>query len=330
MRSSLPNKKELSEAAKGPSWVRSVGDVEALGIGRGVRALYGRWFNFQQELRRRQHDAPAVKAWRDTAAPLAPIQQRVLDDLRANGFAAVDVRTLVGDDHWLALRGLVEPWLATDEVKKAEHAYQTSQERKWKDYLVRMFGRDSRIPIDSPIIALATAPAILDVVNTYVGMLSKILYVDVWNTVPLVHEGPNMGSQRWHRDPEDAKLVKVFLYFNDVDAESGAMQYVPNSRRGERFGSLWPQEFPKGSVPPPEEFEREIPPSAWHTCAYPAGTLVFVDTSGFHRGGRATAARRVLATWTFTRQSSVWPRAFELEGKPPTDASPAYRFALLS
>ena len=70
------------------------------------------------------------------------------------------------------------------------------------------------------------------------------------------------------------------------------MQYVPKSRRGERFGSLWPQEFPKGSVPPPEEFEREIPPSAWHTCAYPAGTLVFVDTSGFHRGGRASRAMK--------------------------------------
>jgi hypothetical protein len=330
MSSSLPNKKQLTEAAQGPSWVRSIGDVEALGIGRGVRALYGRWFDFQQERRRRQHDAPAIEAFRANAPPLAPLQQHVLESLRAKGFASADVRALAGGDRWTELRDLVEPWLATEDMRKAERAYQTSEDRKWKDYLVRMFGRESRIPIGSPLIQLAAAPAILDVVNTYLGMFSKVLYVDVWNTVPLVHEGPNMGSQRWHRDPEDAKLVKVFLYFNDVDADSGAMQYVPNSRRGERFGGLWPQEFPKGSVPPPEEFEREIPPSEWHTCAYPTGTLVFVDTSGFHRGGRATTSRRVVGTWTFTRQSSVWPRAFQLVGIPPADVSPGYRFALLS
>jgi hypothetical protein len=330
MPSSLANKKELSEAAQGPPWVRSIGSVETLGIGKGVRALYGRWFEHLQERRRQQQDAAAVAAFRAAPPRLAPVQQRVVDALTARGVAYADVRELVGPVWWERLQTAVTPWLESQRVRDAEHTYRTSTEKKWKDYLVRMFGRDAPIALDSPWIQFALQPAVIDTVNTYLGLLSKLLYVDVWDTVPLVHDGPDMGSQRWHRDPEDAKLVKTFLYFSDVDAGSGAMQYVPNSRRGEQYGRLWPQQFPKGSVPPPEEFDRLIPADARELCAKPSGTLMFVDTSGFHRGGRALDRRRVLATWTYTRQSSVWPRAFELTGAGNASLSEAGRFALLS
>ena len=315
--------------SRGPAWVRSIAGVEALGIGRGASALYGRWFDFQQQRRRQQEDAPAVKAFRLQRPALSGPQQRVVDALVDSGIAHVDLAAL-GSAEWRHRLGVeVEEWIGSPEIAAAEHAYRTSAEKRWKDYLVRKFGRGAVIPFDSPWLQFAIQPVILDVVNTYLGMLSKILYIDVWDTVPLVHDGPDTGSQRWHRDPEDSKLVKVFLYFSDVDAAAGAMEYVPHSRRGDRYGNLWPQQFPKGSVPPPEEFERAIPRDAWTMCAHPAGTLVFVDPSGFHRGGRALTSRRVLATWTYTRQSSVWPRAFELVGAPPSPPPPVH-FALFS
>jgi hypothetical protein len=328
MSSSLPNKKALAEAAQGPSWVRSMSQVQALGVGRAVRTMYGRWFDFQLERHRRQQDAPATAAFRSGRPSLTAAQDHVVRDLMERGVAHASLTSLVEPSWWETLRTQADSWLQSPEVQAAERAYQTAQARRWKDYLVRMFGRGAPIAFDAPWIQFAIQPAVLDVVNTYLGMFSKVLYVDVWDTVPLRHDGPDMGSQRWHRDPEDAKLVKVFLYFSDVDSESGAMEYVPYSRRGERYGNLWPQEFPKGSVPPLDEFDRLVPQAAREICAYPAGTLLFVDTSGFHRGGRAVAARRVTATWTFTRQSSVWPAAFELIGAPP-ELPPAHRFALL-
>ena len=329
MPSSLANKKELSEAAQGPPWVRSAAAVQTLGIGHSVRAIYDWWFDLQRRRRCRQLDASAVAAFRASHSQLTSTQQRIVHDLESRGIAHAHITDLPGGNWWNTLRAEVEPWLASPDVLAAEHAYRTSEERRWKDYLVRMFGRGAAIPFTSVWTQFAIQPALLDVVNSYLGMLSKILYIDVWNTVPLVHAGPDMGSQRWHRDPEDAKLVKIFLYFSDVGDSAGPMQYVPNSRRGERFGSLWPQQFPKGSVPPPDEFERAIPRSEWATCTHPAGTLLFVDTSGFHRGGRALDSRRVLATWTYTRQSSVWPRAFELTGAPES-LPPPVRFALAS
>ena len=35
------------------------------------------------------------------------------------------------------------------------------------------------------------------------------------------------------------------------------------------------------------------------------GTLIFCNTSGFHRGGYATGKPRVLATWTYSSPASL-------------------------
>jgi hypothetical protein len=37
----------------------------------------------------------------------------------------------------------------------------------------------------------------------------------------------------------------------------------------------------------------------------PKGTIIFCNTSGFHRGGFATGKHRVLATWTWDSPASL-------------------------
>lgn len=161
------------------------------------------------------------------------------------------------------------------------------------------------------------------------GVYSALQYLDVWNTLAVPDRRKFTGSQNWHRDPEDLRVVKVFLYLSDVDEGAGPMHYVPNSRQGERFGHLWPQRFPDGSYPPAEEFERRIPRSEWVTCMHPAGTMVFADTVGFHMGGRATERNRVLATWCYATPGSVWGRGFKTDPPGANDGlSPAACAAL--
>ena len=57
---------------------------------------------------------------------------------------------------------------------------------------------------------------LLDLANTYLGMWSKLEYVDLWYT-PAADEGERKSSQRWHRDFNDRQLLKAFLYLSDVD-----------------------------------------------------------------------------------------------------------------
>jgi hypothetical protein len=62
----------------------------------------------------------------------------------------------------------------------------------------------------------------------------------------------------------------------------------------------------------------------------PAGTLVFCNTSGFHRGGFSTTAPRVLATATYSSPASLASltvRSYEYTGELD-ELDPATRFAV--
>jgi len=159
--------------------------------------------------------------------------------------------------------------------------------------------------------------------------MARLLHTDMWQTLPLIGKAPFAGSQRWHRDPEDLRILKMFFYLSDVSVDAGPLNYVCNSRRGEKYGDLWPQKLPYGNVAPHDEVEKATLVSARHSCAYPAGTLIFVDTTGLHMGGRATNGERLLATWTFVTQASPYLRRFSIPDVPLLDGlSVATRFAL--
>lgn len=273
----------------------------------------------------------AVEAFTRQDVVLTSPQQRVVDDLSRSGIAQVHYDELFqrGPD-WSSLKQLVDRWLEDEDVQRAVGAYQSSghKQQVWKEYLIKMHEPGVTLPWDDAFLRLALRPEITDVTNSYLGMVAKLLEVNIWNTIPLEHGGEDSGSQRWHRDPEDRRLVKVFLYFTDVDETAGPLEYVPNSRRGERYGHLWPQKPPRGSVVDRTEMDRSIPPTARLSCTHPAGTLLFVDTSGLHRGGRATKKHRVLGLFVYTTHATMYPRRFALIDRPPAELRATTEFSL--
>jgi hypothetical protein len=302
-------------------------------IGLPLRDAYHAW------LRSRFHrgwdaaNAEARRALHEAPPTLTPVQQRVLDDLSGRGVAHVHFEDLVGDGaRWDRLSAEVARWLESGTVRDREHAYRELdyQTARWKEYIIMQRGAHSMpvIPWDDPWLQLGLAPAVLDIVNSYLDLCAKLMYVDLWDTIAVNRQRPLTGSQQWHRDPDDVRLVKIFLYFTDVDAGAGPLHYVPYSRRGDKYGWLWPQKVAGSNYPPAAELEQAIPPSEWAICAHPAGTFVFVDTTGFHMGGRATARNRVFATWEYASHAA-FGRYFE-PGPPPAASrvSEAARFAL--
>jgi ectoine hydroxylase-related dioxygenase (phytanoyl-CoA dioxygenase family) len=146
-------------------------------------------------------------------------------------------------------------------------------------------------------------PRLLDIANAYLGLWSKLEYVDVWYTPPL-YEPERRSSQRWHRDFNDRHLLKAFVYLVDVDEGTGPFEYVPRSAPGGELDQLWPWRPLGDNYPPQDELERRVDGRAV-TFTAPKGTLIFCNTSGFHRGGFATANPRVLATFTWDSPASL-------------------------
>lgn len=137
----------------------------------------------------------------------------------------------------------------------------------------------------------------LDIVNTYLGMWSKLTHADQWYSPPLGKDADRVGSMRWHRDYNDQHLVKVFVYLCDVDEHAGPLEYVPGSAREGPYVDAWPWKPLSEVYPTQEELERRIPGSAVRTLVGPEATMIFCNTSGFHRGGHVTDKPRKL--WVF-------------------------------
>lgn len=93
----------------------------------------------------------------------------------------------------------------------------------------------------------------------------------------------------------------------------------------------WPWQPLSDTYPSHEEFERRIPRSAVRTLTGSKGTMIFCNTSGFHRGGYVTERTREL--WVFHYVSpaalrSLVERNFELGSERAASLTEVERFAV--
>jgi len=204
--------------------------------------------------------------------------------------------------------------------------------RRKKDYVTRLYERGSPLALEDPWLALGSSQRVLDVVNAYLELWSKLVYVDVWYTKPGSAEGERIKSQRWHRDYNDRHLVKVFLYLSDVDEGAGPFEYVRGSAREGELAGEWPWRPLGETYPPPDEFAQRIPEVATVTLTGKAGTLIFCNTSGFHRGGFATERPRVMGVLNYVSPASLeslCDRNFRIDPAGlPADLGAQRRYAL--
>jgi ectoine hydroxylase-related dioxygenase (phytanoyl-CoA dioxygenase family) len=261
---------------------------------------------------------------------LDDVQRRILADVEANGFALARFDELFPDaEDWQELEAMRDRFVAETEAdlaKGGEHV----RVRAGKEFVVRLHSYDVKLGLDDPWFRAAASHRLLDLANTYLGMWSKLEYVDVWYSVPQLADAERISSQRWHRDYNDQHLLKVFLYLVDVDESMGPFQYVPDSQPGGRYADAWPWEPLGKNYPTEEELEALIPSSSVRAFTAPKGTLIFCNTAGFHRGGFSTTSPRVLATATYSSPASLaslTTRSYEfVDSLDELDA--ATRFAL--
>jgi hypothetical protein len=241
--------------------------------------------------------------------PLNDVQRAAVDALKNDGIAIVRFVDLFGEELWRDACADIEPF-----VRQTKEATRDVGERPAgkEEVIVRRFfdkaakdedtanGSKPGFSIDGPWLRIAASELLLDVVNSYRERLTRLFYLDNWFTVPYPGAGQRVASQRWHRDPEDEHIVKVFVYFSDVDDEAGPFEYVRGSSAGGRYGDLWA--WGEGHrYPPADELEAAVAAEDRTTVTGPAGTIILCDTGGFHRGGFARTKPRILSISTYLR-----------------------------
>ncbi len=269
--------------------------------------------------------------YRASPPALDDVQRGIVEQLTARGMAVVPFETLFTDDGlWQQMSADADRFRAGAEVSLAHVGAPWGT--KAKRHLWRRYSWDTELALEDRWLGLGASCRMLDIVNSYLELCAKLIYVDQWYTPTISREAERTSSQNWHRDFTDRHLVKVFIYLTDVDEGGGPFEYVPESAVRGRYSRLWPWR-PLGQMyPPAEEFQRQVPSSAVATITGRAGTVIFCDTSGFHRGGFATEHSRMMAVFNYASPAclrSLATRNFHVFGSNlPGDLPKVVRFAL--
>lgn len=283
----------------------------------------------------------ARRLWRAYPAALTTAEAAALGSLNKTGIAVVHISDFFPAGIFAELRSYAQRRWASSEVQAAVEArrrlFIAGKPKLRKSFLVDLWAGSSGTAAGHPLLELthpflrfSLSQPILTVVNAYLGMFSKFRLWHLEATLPLPPNIPASNSQRWHRDYEDRKLVKVFLYLNDVDESAGPFTYLKRSHAGGAWRGLFPMRPPRGTLAMPSNVDELVPPADVVRCTGQAGTLIFCDTSGLHKGGLAISGHRLMHTASYTSSASLWPirYAYPPEFKPPADLSPAARFAI--
>jgi len=160
--------------------------------------------------------------------------------------------------------------------------------------------------------------------NFFEQVASKFLQVKdpkIFNVLAWIHywreEYGRLHSQNWHRDREDYKILKCFIYYSDVDDEDGPFEYVPRSFCGGDFHGLYKERTgywdytpdPKENTGLPKTQEEvDLCNSTFVSLTGKVGDIILANNTGFHRGGFVKNGARACSVALFIR-----PDAYMIE-----------------
>jgi ectoine hydroxylase-related dioxygenase (phytanoyl-CoA dioxygenase family) len=268
-------------------------------------------------------------------APQGPIEEKVIRELKEDGISLVHVEDLLQAaalkqaQAW-AERLVVTP--ANQERIKLVEGGARPQAKSGKYFLVRLLGDEPVLDFDDVVVGMSISSPILRIVSGYLGMFGRVAALELWYNIATT--GPAVFSQRWHRDPEDKRLVKTFLYLRDVDETAGPFCFVRGTHNDGPLKHVRPS---SARMYPEDGFvEKTFPPDLIRLCTGKAGTLIFADTTGFHKGGQPKKDPRLLFNAVYTTNASIPlvlnARQYRVTGSPssPLDEVASYAIGHLA
>jgi hypothetical protein len=223
----------------------------------------------------------------------------LLQELRHKGIAKTNFSTLFPEMNWVAF---------SEEVYKAVAEYEKNgkfSEHSDKDYMNFVLGLNPVYHANSPWAKIAEHTNLQNLACGYFK-LSRVdmRYYNVWK-----HEaakGEAKGSQLWHRDREDEKILKMFICIEDVDDTRGPFTYAPGTHKDGSVKST-PRFIKEASGvhrTTDEMMDEIVPQNEWVKATGKKGDIILADTRGYHKGGFVKEGYRLLFTCMYVSPAS--------------------------
>lgn len=124
------------------------------------------------------------------------------------------------------------------------------------------------------IVTLINAPEVLGLAGAYLGCCPTLSSVGLRWSFPSASDACDV--QRFHRDPDDWRFLKLFVYLTDVDENSGPHVFVQGSHRSDVQIRARPYDL--------AHIEKNFGLEAAISVLGKRGTAFMADTAGIHMG----------------------------------------------
>ncbi len=156
--------------------------------------------------------------------------------------------------------------------------------------------------LDAPhLLRVANDPKVLAIVEGVLGAKPTIGAMRLWWSTPSASGEPE-HAEKFHRDVDDLRFLKLFVYLTDVDDEAGPHIYAAGSHRRNELNRITRYED--------QEVEAVMGRDAIRRFKGPAGTSFIENTYGLHRGLPPTSRPRLVFQPLYTLRPVIYgPKA---------------------
>jgi hypothetical protein len=160
------------------------------------------------------------------------------------------------------------------------------------------------------VFGVANAPHILEVVERYLGCKPTIGYVAAWWSLKGHAQGEH--AELFHRDVDDWRFLKLFVYLTDVDDEAGPHAFVSGSQSVAKLLRI-------GRYADDQVIEV-FGPDAIRYFRGPRGTAFLEDTFGLHKGSPPKYRNRLVLQVVYSLGELPYGprRPFDTAALPPS------------
>jgi hypothetical protein len=145
---------------------------------------------------------------------------------------------------------------------------------------------------------LAADTGLLSIAQRYLDCLPVLDSIAMWWSTPHLDRPADEIAQKFHIDYDRLRWLKVFIYLTDVTQESGPHVFVRHSHRREaRRADLISRGYVRLAD---EDIRRVYRADEIVEIVGPAGTMLFEDTSGFHKGRMPESRERLVLEYQFS------------------------------
>jgi ectoine hydroxylase-related dioxygenase (phytanoyl-CoA dioxygenase family) len=141
---------------------------------------------------------------------------------------------------------------------------------------------------------LITDESIFAVAQNYLETIPVNDSVTMWWSTDFIKEASSEAAQLYHFDMDRLKFIKFFVYLTDVNADNGPHCYIKGSHNHKPKELLRDNRISDSEILAKYSKENEI------EIYGPKGTIIAVDTSGFHKGKPINKGVRLLFQIEFT------------------------------